>query len=147
MAKAERVLRLSGHYHRKEGVTEEYFHKFSRYHAVACAKIHEKYGILRYQIAYSSSSAQSLAESMKTPYQVNKHDLEIEYYFKDVANLQAVSADDDFKALHLESEPYVYLDNGKVVNLGEDGESLYGSYSELSDIKISDQPVAKYYEE
>lgn len=50
MAKPERVLRMSGSYHRKEGVSEEEFHRFSRYHAVKCAKIHEKYGILKYQI-------------------------------------------------------------------------------------------------
>ncbi|KAI0162089.1 hypothetical protein GGR57DRAFT_453112 [Xylariaceae sp. FL1272] len=98
---------------------------------------------------------------MKTPYKVNNHDLEIEYYFKDIATLLAVSADDEFKALHLESEPYVrhdtatvtltwievYLDNGKLVNLDSEGQSLYPSFAELADIKGSQEPVAKYYEE
>lgn len=50
MAKLERVLRMSGSYHRKDGVSEEEFHRFSRHHAVACAKIHQKHGILKYQI-------------------------------------------------------------------------------------------------
>ncbi|KAI1464435.1 uncharacterized protein F4812DRAFT_443399 [Daldinia caldariorum] len=161
MAKPERVLRLSGSYHRKDGVSEEEFHRFSRHHAVACAKIHQKYGILKYQIAYSSSSAQELAKSMKTPYKVNDHDLEIEYYFKDVATLLAVSADQEFKDLHLESEPYVrhdtatvtltwievYLEDGKVVNVSPEGESLFPSFAELSDIKITEESVAKYYEQ
>lgn len=51
---------------------------------------------------------------MGTPYQVNIHDLEIEYYFKDVASVLAVSADQEFKELHLESEPYVAHDTSKV---------------------------------
>ena len=49
--------------------------------------------------AFSSASTRGLAESMKLPYKVNDHDLEIEYYFKDVASLLALSADEDFKAL------------------------------------------------
>ncbi|KAI0813056.1 hypothetical protein GGR55DRAFT_595837 [Xylaria sp. FL0064] len=160
MAMPERVLRLSGLYHRKEGVSEE-FHRFSRHHAVRCAKIHEKYGILKYQIACSSSSAQALAESMKTHYQVNTHDLEIEYYFKDIATLHAVSADPEFKELHLESEPYVrhdtakvtltwietYVENGKAVNADSEGQSLYPPFAELADIEGSEKPVEKYYEE
>ncbi|GAW17108.1 hypothetical protein ANO14919_065580 [Xylariales sp. No.14919] len=98
---------------------------------------------------------------MKTPYQVNTHDLEIEYYFKDVATLLAVSGDQEFKELHLESEPYVahdtakvtltwietYLENGKMVNVDSEGQSLYASFAELADIKGSEKPVEKYYEE
>lgn len=97
---------------------------------------------------------------MKTPYKVNDHDLEIEYYFKDVATLLAVSADQEFKDLHLESEPYVrhdtstvtltwievYLEDGKVVNVNPAGESLYQSFAELSDIKVTEESVANYYE-
>ncbi|KAI0968020.1 hypothetical protein F4678DRAFT_231748 [Xylaria arbuscula] len=162
MAKVERVLRLSGLYKRKEGVSEEEFHSFSRDHAVKCARIHEKYGVLKYQIAYSSSSAKELAKSMQTPYAVNEHDLEIEYYFKDTATLLAVSGDQEFKELHLESEPYVshetakvtltwietYVENGKMVNVGkETNTSLYSSFAELADIKVSENPVEKYHEE
>ncbi|KAI0869398.1 hypothetical protein GGS24DRAFT_512122 [Hypoxylon argillaceum] len=160
MAKPERVLRMSGSYHRKEGVSEEEFHRFSRYHAVKYAKIHERYGILKYQIAYSSSTAQALAQSMTTPYHVNTHDLEIEYYFKDVATLLAISGDQEFKELYLESEPYVdhttakvtltwietYVENGKMVNT-EEGQSLYGSLAELADIQGSEKPVEQYYEQ
>lgn len=80
MAKAERVLRLSGTYYRKEGISEKEFHDFLSYrHGVECAKIHEKYGILKYQMAFNSTSTQGLAKSMKLPYKVNDHDLEIEY--------------------------------------------------------------------
>lgn len=96
---------------------------------------------------------------MKLPYQLSTHDMEIEYYFKDVASLLAVSADEDFKALHIECEPYVdltttkvtltwievYLEDGKLVNVDAAGKSMQPSFAELSDIKVSDKPVDKYY--
>ena len=51
MATPTRVLRLTGSYYRNEGVSEEEFHKFmSTDHGVKSAAIHEKYGILRYQL-------------------------------------------------------------------------------------------------
>ncbi|KAI0155703.1 hypothetical protein BJ166DRAFT_626806 [Pestalotiopsis sp. NC0098] len=115
MAKPERVLRLSGIYHRAEGMSEKEFHDFlSHRHGVECAKIHEKYGILKYQMAFNSSTTRALAESMKMPYKVNDHDLEIEYYFKDVASLLALSADQDFKDLHAECVPYVNIETTKI---------------------------------
>ncbi|KAI1100053.1 hypothetical protein F4804DRAFT_58544 [Jackrogersella minutella] len=160
MAKPERVLRLSGSYHRKEGISEKDFHDFLSYrHGVECAKIHAKYGILKYQMAFNTSATQGLAQSMKLPYKLNHHDLEIEYYFKDVASLLAVSGDEDFKALHVECEPYVnletttitltwievYLEDGELVNIDSEGKSLQPSFEEMSDIKVSDKPVSKYY--
>lgn len=51
MAKPERVLRLAGSYYRTEGLSEEEFYNYmSRRHGAECAKIHEKYGILKYQM-------------------------------------------------------------------------------------------------
>lgn len=109
--------------------------------------------------AFNSSTTQALAESMKMPYKVNDHDLEIEYYFKDVASLLALSGDQDFKDLHAECVPYVniettkitltwievYLEDGKLVNVDSEGKSSQPSFEELSDIKSADAPVAKYY--
>ncbi|KAH9903786.1 hypothetical protein F4778DRAFT_99637 [Xylariomycetidae sp. FL2044] len=160
MSKPERVLRLSGIYYRKEGISEKEFQDFLSYrHGVECAKIHEKYGVLKYQMAFNSSSTQALATSMKMPYKINDHDIEIEYYFRDVGCLLALSADKDFKALHVECEPYVdlsttritltwievYLEDGKLVNIGPEGKSTQPSFEELSKIEMSDRPVAKYY--
>ncbi|KAI0100760.1 hypothetical protein GGR51DRAFT_531603 [Nemania sp. FL0031] len=159
MAQLERVLRLTGSYHRKKDVSEEEFHRFSRDHAVKCAKIHEKYGILKYQIACNSSTTQALAQSLKIPYQVNTHDLEIEYYFKDIASALKVSNDEEFRELHLESEPFVdhdtakitltwietYVENGKMVNINSTGESDYAPFAELADIKESEKAVGNYY--
>lgn len=51
MAKPERVLRLSGRYQRSPDKSEEEFHDFlSHRHGVECAKIHERHGILKYQM-------------------------------------------------------------------------------------------------
>ncbi|RYP74292.1 hypothetical protein DL771_003113 [Monosporascus sp. 5C6A] len=160
MAKPERVLRLTGSYYRAEGLSEEEFYQFmSRRHGVECAKIHEKYGILKYQMAFNTSSTRALAESMKLPYAIDNHDLMIEYYFKDVSSLLAVSADKDFKDLHVEASPYVqldtttvqlswievYLEDGKLVNIDSRGESLQPSFLEQSNIQLSEKPVAEYY--
>ena len=97
---------------------------------------------------------------MKVPYGIDEHDLLIEYYFKDVSSLLDLSADEDFKALHVEATPYVrldettvslswievYLDNGQLSNMNSEGKSLQPPFVEQSDIKVSDKPVANYYE-
>lgn len=96
---------------------------------------------------------------MRLPYAIDGHDLQIEYYFRDVSSLLAVSADEDFKALHVEAAPYVrldetavaltwvevYLEGGRLVNIGADGESLQPSFAAQSDVRVSDKPVDKYY--
>lgn len=96
---------------------------------------------------------------MKLPYKINDYDPQIEYYFKDVSSLIAISGDEGFKVLHVECEPYVdlatttvtlswvevYLENGKLVNIDSEGKSLQPSFEELSNIKVSDDPVSKYY--
>lgn len=96
---------------------------------------------------------------MKLPYPIDDHDLIIEFYFKDVDALLAISADDDFKALHIECDPYLkldqttvtatwieeYLDDGKLVNISPEGKSLQPSFAELSNIELADKPVSKYY--
>lgn len=61
--------------------------------------------------------------------------------------------------MHVECEPYVdletttvtltwievYLEDGKLVNVDSEGKSLQPSFEELSDIKVADKPVSKYY--
>jgi len=56
--RSARVLRMAGSYYRKEGVSEEAFHAFSSGdHAIKAAAIHERYGILRYQVVSIVSTA------------------------------------------------------------------------------------------
>lgn len=73
--------------------------------------------------------------------------------------LLAVSSDEDFKALHIEAAPYVrldettvalswvevYLEDGKLVNIGADGQSLQPSFAEQSNVQVSNKPADKYY--
>ncbi|ROW18109.1 hypothetical protein VPNG_00187 [Cytospora leucostoma] len=160
MAKPERVLRVTGSYYRTEGLSEEEFYEFiSRRHGAECAKIHEKYGILKYQLAFNTTSTRALLSSLKLPYGIDDHDLQIEYYFKDVSSLLAVSADEEFANLHIEATPYVrldettvtlawievYLEDGKLVNIDAQGKSLQPSFAEQSDIQIAEKPADKYY--
>ena len=50
-AAPKRVLRLTGMYYKKDEISSEEFHKFmSSEHGVQSAFIHEKYGIIRYQL-------------------------------------------------------------------------------------------------
>ncbi|KAI0539595.1 hypothetical protein GGR58DRAFT_524361 [Xylaria digitata] len=142
------ILRISGLYHRKEEVPEEKFHAFCRDYAIKVARIHEKYGTLKYQIACTSSSYKALAQGLETPNLPSTHDLEVEYYFKDVATFTSVCADKELEVLRNTSESYiyrdtaritiawieVYLDDGKMVNVDDEGGSLYPSFAELSDI-------------
>jgi hypothetical protein len=51
MSEPQKVLRLAGSYYKLDHVSEEEFHNFiSRDHAVKAAKIHERHGILHYQL-------------------------------------------------------------------------------------------------
>lgn len=104
-------------------------------------------------------STRELAASLKLPYPVTENDLLIEYYFKDLGGLLAISADEDFRLLHVEAEPYVrtelsqvtltwievYLEDGKLVNIDSEGNSTQPSFAELSDIKVSEKPLFEYY--
>ncbi|KAL9621008.1 MAG: hypothetical protein Q9160_004526 [Pyrenula sp. 1 TL-2023] len=164
MATPTRVLRLTGSYYRNASVSEEDFHDFmSHRHGVECAKVHAKYGILKYQMAFNTKSTRALAASMQLPYPIDEHDLMIEFYFRNVDSLLAISADEDFKNLHTECEPYlqqdrttvtttwieVYLENGMLVNIDEsssgEAKSLQPPFAELADIRVAERPVAKYY--
>ncbi|KAG6361962.1 hypothetical protein INS49_010191 [Diaporthe citri] len=143
-----------------QGLSEEEFHNYMpRRHGAECAKIREQYGILKYQMTFNTASTRALLQSMKLPYAIDDHDLQIEYYFRGVSSLLAVSGDEGFKALHVEATPYVrldeatvaltwvevYLEGGRLVNIGADGESLQPSFAEQSEIRVSDRPADKYY--
>lgn len=97
--------------------------------------------------------------SLGLPWKVDDHDMVIEYYFRNVSELLAVSADADFKALHVDAMNFItidnttlsltwvetYLEDGKLQNVGEDGKSLYASFTEISALSLSDAPASKYY--
>jgi hypothetical protein len=79
------------------------------------------------------------------------HDITVEFYFRNFAELNKVNSDPEFQALQASEGPFVnlihsvvtlgwvekYVDGGKVVNIGEDGKSLYPPWSELNDLSTA----------
>jgi hypothetical protein len=77
---------------------------------------------------------------------VRDHDFQVEFYFRDPAVLARISADPEFQALQKTEGPYVssihveaslgwietYIQDGKVVNLGDDGKSSYLGWAAMS---------------
>ncbi|RHZ60656.1 hypothetical protein CDV55_104181 [Aspergillus turcosus] len=160
MSETQKVLRLAGSYYKLDHVSEEEFHRFiSQDHAVKAAKIHERHGILHYQLAFGSSQTRELAKGLQLPWKIDDHDVTIEFYFTDVSALLAVSADQDFKDLHVDTEKFirldattisvtwieVYLKDGKIVNIDSEGKSLQPSFAERSVIALPEKPADKYY--
>ncbi|KAI9035220.1 EthD domain-containing protein [Aspergillus affinis] len=160
----KKVLRLAGSYYKLPEVSEEDFHSFmSNDHAVKAAKVHEKYGTLHYQLhrakAIGNSHTRELAHGLKLPWKIDDHDVTIEFYFTDVSTLLAVSADEEFKALHVDSENFVRLDattvavtwvevflkDGKLVHISPDGKSQHPPFAERIDFVLPEKPAAKYY--
>jgi hypothetical protein len=101
-----------------------------------------------------------VADSLKLPWPTySGADVIIEYYFENLEALIGISSDDDFKALHVDCVPFinmettiisltwieVFLEDGKVINISAEGESLHPSFAEASKIELSDKPADKYY--
>lgn len=77
---------------------------------------------------------------------IRDHDIQAEFYFRDHAVIAAISADPDFRALQATEVPYVsmfhtessigwietYIQDGKVVNITEDGKSGYLGWAAMS---------------
>ncbi|KAJ5219518.1 hypothetical protein N7468_008722 [Penicillium chermesinum] len=75
---------------------------------------------------------------------IDDHDVTIEFYFRNFAELNRVNSDPEFQALQASEEPFVnrahtvvslswvenYVDEGKVVNIVDD-KSTYPPYEEL----------------
>lgn len=74
---------------------------------------------------------------------IDQHDMTVELYFRDMSTLRAIASDPTFASFHHLEEPYisrkhvvatlgwveVYIEDGKVVNLTEDGTPTYSSYA------------------
>jgi hypothetical protein len=75
----------------------------------------------------------------------------VEFYFRNFAELNKVNSDPDFQALQASEGPFVnlthtvvtlgwvekYVDGGKVVNIDQDGKSLYPPWTELNDLSTA----------
>jgi hypothetical protein len=82
------------------------------------------------------------------------HDVTVEFYFRNFAELNKVNSDPEFQALQATEGPYVnlihtvvtlgwvekYVDGGNVVNIDDNGKSTYPSWSEMNDLSTAFPP-------
>lgn len=75
----------------------------------------------------------------------------VEFYFREPAHFLAVTQDPEFQTLQAQEEPYIsrhnvvaslgwvetYVENGKVVHVGDDGKPTYASFEEMSQVSMS----------
>lgn len=87
---------------------------------------------------------------MQNGWVVDDHDLTVEFYFRDINAVFKVAQDPEFKALQAEEAPFIcrdravaslgwvetYIEDNRIVNVGDDGKPLYGSYQESSEVRI-----------
>ncbi|KAI1809824.1 hypothetical protein GGS20DRAFT_595532 [Poronia punctata] len=149
--KKQRLLRMTLAHYKSEDCSEEEMHRFvTEDHAVHAAKLHARHGIEAYQIAFTPKScrdaSRELNEKLGSPWVVRDFDVQVEFYFRDMSTLPELAADPDFKALQAMEGPIVsrlhvehtlgwverYIENGKIINVGEDGKPMYPKFSALS---------------
>lgn len=154
--KTPRLLRMAISLYRNPGRTapEAYDYAVNNF-AIQAAKIHAKHGILGYNQVFTPLSVRQTMEEMNRRrnrnWVVDDHDMTVEFYFRSFAELAKVTNDPDFQRLQTEEEPYInrthtvctlgwvetYVENGQVVNVGQDDRSLYGSWEESVDLSTA----------
>ncbi|KAI1455357.1 hypothetical protein F4805DRAFT_459922 [Annulohypoxylon moriforme] len=125
---------------------------FSREYLAKVASIHARNGIEAYQQVFTPPPYRAALDEMNRArnrgWVVDDHDITVEFYFRNFAELEKVHKDPDFQALQATEGPYVnlvhtvvslgwverYIDGGKVVNLRDDGTSAYPPWKELMDL-------------
>ncbi|KAK3180249.1 hypothetical protein K4F52_008335 [Lecanicillium sp. MT-2017a] len=140
----QRVLRFNLAHYRKGDCSEENCHYFcTKLHAKQAATLHAKHGVLHYNQVYSTEATRmvlaSFQQSLGAGWDMTRQDLRVELYVRDLATLRAIAADPEFATFHELEKPYlssdhvavslglveVYIEDGKVVNLADDGSSEY----------------------
>ncbi|KAH6648734.1 hypothetical protein BKA67DRAFT_538751 [Truncatella angustata] len=144
MATKERLLRLTLAHYRKDGCSERDCHFFGTIaHAKEVATLHVSKGLVLYYQVYSTTDTRNALERFKrelgAQWTIDEHDLTVELYARDLATLRAI-ANDPVRATFPDKEaPYlsyrhvvaslawveVFVQDGRVVGLGEDGASAY----------------------
>ncbi|PYH91393.1 hypothetical protein BO71DRAFT_332322, partial [Aspergillus ellipticus CBS 707.79] len=151
-----RLLRLTLQiYRNQQDSSIEEREKFARDYLAKVAVLASKHSIEKYQQVYTPPSfREALEESSrrnKRGWVVDDHDLTVEFYFRNFLAMNNVGMDPEFRALQAAEGPYVnlvhtvasfgwveqYVDGGKVVNIGEDGKSVYPSWMELGDVRTA----------
>ncbi|OGM42819.1 hypothetical protein ABOM_008998 [Aspergillus bombycis] len=149
-----RLLRLTIKLYKGQERQGSEGHDFAREYVVKAAKLHAKHGILMYQQCYSPPSYRSFVDDMNRRnnrgWVIDDHDVTIEFYFRNFAELNRVNSDPEFQVLQASEEPFVnrvhtvvslswvekYVDVGRLVNILDD-KSTYPSYDELLNLSTA----------
>ncbi|KAH8195452.1 hypothetical protein TruAng_010377 [Truncatella angustata] len=148
-----RLLRYTLSIYRNQNSAGDEAAKFAREYLEKIAPLHAKNGIEMYQQVYSPASYRTALDAInrRDGRGFIDHDVTVEFYFRNFADLSRVTSDPEFKAIQATEGPYVnlvhtvvslgwvekYVDGGRVVNIDEDGKSTYPPWSELSDISTA----------
>ncbi|KAJ1326015.1 EthD domain-containing protein [Microdochium nivale] len=149
--KKQRLLRMTLSHYKNEECSEEAMHRFvSEEHAVNAAKIHVRHGMEAYGIVYTPSAfrlaSKQLNAALGDKWVIRDYDVQVEFYFRDMATLSALAADPDFHAMQALEGPIVsrthveqsigwvetYIQDGKLVNVTDKGKPTYPGFEEMS---------------
>ncbi|KXJ85214.1 hypothetical protein Micbo1qcDRAFT_128419 [Microdochium bolleyi] len=149
--KKQRLLRMTLSHYKNEECSEEEMHRFAtEEHAVNAAKIHIRHGMEAYGIVFTPASfrqaSKQLNAALGDKWVIRDYDLQVEFYFRDMATLSALAADPDFQAMQALEGPIVsrthveqsigwvemYIQDGKLVNVTADGKPTYPKFKEAS---------------
>ncbi|KAH9906643.1 hypothetical protein F4778DRAFT_722805 [Xylariomycetidae sp. FL2044] len=153
-----RLMRLTLQIYRNQNSNTEEREKFAREYLTKVAALHAKNGIEMYQQVYTPTGYRAALDEMNRRnnrgWTIDDHDVTVEFYFRNFAELNKVNSDPEFKELQASEGPYVnlihtvvtlgwvekYVDGGQVVNIGEDGKSTYPQWSEMNDLSTAFPP-------
>ncbi|KAF3015328.1 hypothetical protein E8E14_009868 [Neopestalotiopsis sp. 37M] len=153
-----RLLRYTLSIYRNKSASTEEAEKFARDYVKKIAPLHAKHGIEMYQTIYSPLAYRTALDAINRRdgrgFIVDDHDVTVEFYFRTFAELSRVTSDPAFQAAQAAEAPYVnlvhtvvslgwvekYVDGGRVVNLGDGGESAYPSWAELGNVSTAFPP-------
>ncbi|KAK2591240.1 hypothetical protein QQS21_011082 [Conoideocrella luteorostrata] len=143
--KKELVLKLTSFRYRAKDVSEEQFHEYtSKDHGPKAARIQQRHGALRVEQYHTPSAIRDLVKD-KMPWinrpgwSVDDHDVQISYWVRTLEQAHAILMDPEFQALVQEASGYqdddratfaagwveVYVEDGKLVNMDEQGNTVY----------------------
>ncbi|KAJ5726665.1 uncharacterized protein N7483_008022 [Penicillium malachiteum] len=144
MSTKERLLRLTSAHYRKDGCSERDCHFFGTIaHAKEVATLHSSKGLVLYHQVFSTKDTRDGLERFKSElgaeWSIEDHDFTVELYVRDLETLRAIAYDPIRQTFPEKEAPYlserhvvaslawveVFVQEGRVVGLGEDGVSAY----------------------
>ncbi|KAJ5711084.1 hypothetical protein N7488_005240 [Penicillium malachiteum] len=144
MSTNERLLRLTLAHYRKDGCSERDCHFFGTIaHAKEVATLHTSKGLVLYHQVFSTKDTRDGLERFKSElgaeWSIEDHDFTVELYVRDLDTLRTIAYDPIRQTFPEKEAPYlserhvvaslawveVFVQEGRVVGLNEDGVSAY----------------------